>query len=154
MNIEYIFSSSYPQEVVLYEQSYGDGCVSLEQNVQSNSNVFSEDTSEITKSASTKCMVIQIDFVNTKDQNCNARHLYFYAVHVLAFGSISSGKKNKKSGLLELLKNTFSSILYFDHVLSCLVIYCEFPSTCVTCRLKEEKALELRFNVQNIIDKE
>ena len=116
-------SSSYPQQVEVYEQSYGDENVSLEQNFQSNWNAFSEDTSEITKSASTKCMVIQIDFVNTKDQNCNARHLYFYAAHVLAFGSISSGKnQKKKSGVLELLKNTFSSVLYFDHVLSCLVI--------------------------------
>ncbi|VAH26319.1 unnamed protein product [Triticum turgidum subsp. durum] len=43
-------SSSYPQQVEVYEQSYGDENVSLEQNFQSNWNAFSEDTSGITKS--------------------------------------------------------------------------------------------------------
>ncbi|KAE8782635.1 dynamin-related protein 5A [Hordeum vulgare] len=43
-------SSSYPEQVEVYEQSYGDGYVSLEQNFQSNWNAFSEDTSGITKS--------------------------------------------------------------------------------------------------------
>ncbi|KAE8799988.1 Dynamin-like protein C [Hordeum vulgare] len=43
------WSSSYPEQVEVYEQSYGDEYVSLEQNFQSNWNAFSEDTSGITK---------------------------------------------------------------------------------------------------------
>lgn len=41
---------SYPQQVEVYEQSYGDEYISSEQNFQSNWNVFSEDNSEITRS--------------------------------------------------------------------------------------------------------
>ncbi|XP_047070741.1 uncharacterized protein At5g39570-like [Lolium rigidum] len=43
-------SSSYPQQVEVYEQSYGDEYISSEQNFQNSWNVFSEDNSEITKS--------------------------------------------------------------------------------------------------------
>jgi hypothetical protein len=42
-------SSSYPQHVEVYEQSYGDEYISSEQNFQNSWNVFSEDNSEITK---------------------------------------------------------------------------------------------------------
>ncbi|KQK14594.1 uncharacterized protein LOC100825692 isoform X3 [Brachypodium distachyon] len=42
--------SSYPKPVEVYEQSYSDEYVSLQQNFQSNWNIFSEDTSQITRS--------------------------------------------------------------------------------------------------------
>uniref|UniRef100_A0A453AN99 Uncharacterized protein n=1 Tax=Aegilops tauschii subsp. strangulata TaxID=200361 RepID=A0A453AN99_AEGTS len=66
-------SSSYPtQQVEVYEQSYGDEYVSLEQNFQSNWNAFSEDTSEITKSVSIRACIVIFIFCKCYRSNCNA----------------------------------------------------------------------------------
>ncbi|KAI4992843.1 hypothetical protein ZWY2020_007156 [Hordeum vulgare] len=54
-------SSSYPEQVEVYEQSYGDEYVSLEQNFQSNWNAFSEDTSGITKLLYLFGQICQVD---------------------------------------------------------------------------------------------
>ncbi|KAF6999320.1 hypothetical protein CFC21_015368 [Triticum aestivum] len=74
-------SSSYPQQVEVYEQSYGDENVSLEQNFQSNWNAFSEDTSGITKSVSIRACIVIIIFCQCYRSNCNAGHLHFSATY-------------------------------------------------------------------------
>jgi hypothetical protein len=51
-------SSSYPQQVEVYEQSYGDENISLEQNFRSSWNVFSEDNTEITKSVYIRVSIV------------------------------------------------------------------------------------------------
>jgi hypothetical protein len=78
-------SSSYPQQVEAYEQSYGDDCISLEQNFQSSWNVFSEDNTEITKSVCIRVsIVIKISYAISIDHIAMLKLLFScdYIVHV------------------------------------------------------------------------
>uniref|UniRef100_A0A453ANA2 Uncharacterized protein n=1 Tax=Aegilops tauschii subsp. strangulata TaxID=200361 RepID=A0A453ANA2_AEGTS len=116
-------SSSYPtQQVEVYEQSYGDEYVSLEQNFQSNWNAFSEDTSEITKSVSIRACIVIFIFCKCYRSNCNAGRLHFSVTYFPC-------ELNVPAYAYFLAKRSLSARTYcwkqtLSHIVYCCYCYC------------------------------